>query len=92
MKISANMMKAINSISSTEEMNDVIEMIKLKQKSLKSEVRAKTRSTIMVGSNVIVESRDGDQKGVITKINRTKAIVTMNGSSWNVPLTMIKAA
>jgi len=87
----ASILKAINSISSMEEMNEVIDLIKLKQKSLKNEVRAKTRSIIMVGSKVIVESRDGDQKGVITKINRTKAIVTMNGSSWNVPLTMIKA-
>tara|TARA_R110000744_G_scaffold253716_1_gene369263 strand:+ start:341 stop:613 length:273 start_codon:yes stop_codon:yes gene_type:complete len=88
----ASILKAINSISSMEEMNDVIELIKLKQKSLKTEVRAKTRSTIMVGSNVIVESHDGDVKGTIIKINRTKAIVDMKGGKWNVPLTMIKAA
>jgi len=88
----ASILKAIHSISSMEEMNDVIDLIKLKQKSLKSEVRAKTRSIIMVGSKVIVESRDGDVKGTIIKINRTKAIVDMKGSKWNVPLTMIKAA
>tara|TARA_B110000902_G_C13891490_1_gene430739 strand:+ start:341 stop:613 length:273 start_codon:yes stop_codon:yes gene_type:complete len=88
----ASILKAINSISSMEEMNDVIELIKLKQKSLKTEVRVKTRFSIKVGSNVIVESRDGDIKGVIVKVNRTKAIVDMNGSNWNVPLTMIKAA
>ena len=88
----ASILKAINSISSMEEMNDVIDLIKLKQKSLKSEVRAKTRSIIMVGSKVIVESRDGDVKGTIIKINRTKAIVDMKGGKWNVPLTMIKAA
>lgn len=92
MKLSANMIKAISSINSLEEMNDVIELIKLKQKSLKTEIRAKTRFSIKVGSNVIVESRDGDIKGVVVKINRTKAIVDMNGSNWNVPLTMIKAA
>ena len=46
----------------------------------------------MVGSNVIVESHDGDVKGTIIKINRTKAIVDMKGGKWNVPLTMIKAA
>ena len=88
----ASILKAIHSISSMEEMNDVIDLIKLKQKSLKAEVRAKTRSIIMVGSKVIVESRDGDVKGTIIKINRTKAIVDMKGSKWNVPLTMIKAA
>ena len=88
----ASILKAINSISSLEEMNDVIDLIKLKQKSLKTEVRAKTRSIIMVGSKVIVESRDGDVKGTIIKINRTKAIVDMKGGKWNVPLTMIKAA
>ena len=88
----ASILKAINSISSLEEMNDVIDLIKLKQKSLKTEVRAKTRSIIMVGSKVIVESRDGDVKGTIIKINRTKAIVDMKGSKWNVPLTMIKSA
>ena len=88
----ASILKAINSISSLEEMNDVIDLIKLKQKSLKTEVRAKTRSIIMVGSKVIVESHDGDVKGTIIKINRTKAIVDMKGSKWNVPLTMIKAA
>lgn len=88
----ASILKAINSISSLEEMNDVIDLIKLKQKSLKTEVRAKTRSIIMVGSKVIVESHDGDVKGTIIKINRTKAIVDMKGGKWNVPLTMIKAA
>ena len=92
MKLSANMIKAIGSINSLEEMNDVIELIKLKQQSLKTAVRAKTRFSIKVGTNVIVESRDGDIKGVIVKVNRTKAIVDMNGSNWNVPLTMIKAA
>jgi len=92
MKLSANMIKAINSINSLEEMNSTIELIKLKHKSLKTEIRAKTRCSIKVGSKVIVESRDGDIKGVIVKINRTKAIVDMKGSNWNVPLTMIKAA
>lgn len=92
MKLSANMINSINSINSLEEMNTVIELIKLKQKSLKTETRAKTRSTIKVGSNVIVESHDGDIKGVIVKVNRTKAIVDMKGGTWNVPLTMIKAA
>ena len=47
MKLSANMIKAINSISSLEEMNDVIELIKLKQKSLKTEIRAKTRFSMI---------------------------------------------
>ena len=83
-----SLLNAINNVKTLDEMDDIIELINL------NFGLADAKASLDVGSKVIVESRVGDQKGVITKINRTKgeAIVTMNGSSWNVPLTRIRAA
>ena len=88
----ASILKAIHSISSMEEMNDVIDLIRLKQKSLKTEASRSVKSTIMRGSKVTVSGRKANGIGTILDIKRTKAIVEINGERWNVPLTLIQAA
>ena len=37
----------------------------------------------------LIEDLRGRDEGVITKINRTRAVVDMRGSSWTVPFSMI---
>ena len=88
-----SLINAINNISSNEEMSEVITLIKSKQKQLRSLKAKNIKSMLTIGSNVKVNgSRTGIQFGKIHKINRTKAIVNINGDFWNCPLTIIEAA
>ena len=87
-----SLIKAINEISSNDEMNEVIELIKIKQKQLRAVKALNIKQAISVGSNVIVNSRKGSEKGVVTKVNRTKAVVEINGRLWNCPLQILEVA
>jgi len=83
---------AIKGISSLEEMNEVIQLIKIKQKQLRLMTAHEVKNSISVGSKVIVNSRSGSEKGIVTKIKRTKAVVEIDGRLWNCPLSMLEAA
>lgn len=83
---------AIKGISSLEEMNEVIELIKIKQKQLRLMTAHEVKNSISVGSKVIVNSRSGSESGVVTKIKRTKAVVEIDGRLWNCPLSMLEVA
>ncbi len=88
-----SLINAINSISSTEEMNQAITLINAKQKQLRSLKARSVKSTLLVGSRVKVNgSKNGVQFGEVTKINRTKAVVRIDGHLWNCPLTIIEVA
>lgn len=87
-----SIINAINNISSTDEMNEVIQLIKIKQKQLRSMKAMNVKSSISVGSNVIVNSRSGSEKGIVTKIKRTKAVVEIDGKLWNCPLSLLEVA
>jgi len=43
------------------------------------------------GDKVIIDSprREFKEDGVIVKVNRTRAVVSINGKKWNVPFSMI---
>ena len=49
------------------------------------------KSTLGVGSKVWVVQKTKRTPGVITKMNRTKAVVDMNGMSYRVPFSMLTA-
>ncbi len=83
---------AIKGISSLEEMNEVIELIKIKQKQLRLMTAHEVKNSISVGSKVIVNSRSGSESGVVTKIKRTKAVVEIDGRLWNCPLSLLEVA
>ena len=83
---------AIKGISSLEEMNEVIQLIKIKQKQLRLMTAHEVKNSISVGSKVIVNSRSGSESGVVTKIKRTKAVVEIDGRLWNCPLSMLEVA
>ena len=69
-------MNAINSISSMTEMNQVIDLIKMKQKQLRD----------------MAAFEHGVQFGIIERIKQKKAIVIIDGRKWDCPLTIIQAA
>ena len=51
-----------------------------------------TKATLNVGDDVWVVQKTKRTPGVIEKVNIKRAIVNMQGSSYNVPLSMIEVA
>jgi len=87
-----SILNAINSINSTDEMNEVIELIKIKQKQLRAIKAQGVKSSLFVGAQVKLNSKRGVEFGEVTKINRTKAVVRIDGQLWNCPLGMLEVA
>ena len=87
-----SILNAINSINSSEEMNEVIELIKIKQKQLRAFKAQSVKSSLFVGAQVKLNSKKGVEFGEVTKINRTKAVVRIDGQLWNCPLGMLEVA
>ena len=50
------------------------------------------KASISVGDEVFVVQKTKKTKGIVEKINISKAVVNCNGSKWRVPFTMIKEA
>ena len=55
-------------------------------------METQTKATLNVGYNVFVVQKTKRTPGVITKVNIKRAIVDMQGGSYNVPLSMIEVA
>ena len=53
------------------------------------EVSSRIKYELRKGDAIIENSKKGKESGIIEKINRTRAVVRMNGTSWNVPFSMI---
>ena len=51
-----------------------------------------TKATLNVGDDVWVVQKTKRTAGVIKKVNIKRAIVNMQGSNYNVPLSMIEVA
>ena len=52
----------------------------------------KAKSAIVVGGNVFVVQKTKKTPGTVRKINQTRAIVTMMGTDYTVPFSMLEAA
>lgn len=87
-----SIMNAINSISSIEEMNEAITLLKAKQKQLRVIAIAEAKGSLKVGQRVKVNGSKGVQYGSINVINRTKAIVNIDGTQWTCPLSLLEVA
>ena len=48
------------------------------------------KTSLSVGSDVYVVQKTKRTPGVIKKINQTRAVVDMNGRSYNVPFSMLE--
>jgi len=89
-----NIINGINGIDNMADLNVIISVIKSKQKSLRASNNAVAKAGFSVGDKVIIDGRHGDMNGVITKINRTRAICSIGdaGMSYNVPFSIMRAA
>ena len=83
---------AINQIDNMEDLNTVIDVIRAKQKSLRASIVAAKKAAIVVGQTVNITSRKGSLTGTIVKLNRTKAIVKIDGREFNCPISIMEVA
>ena len=88
----AELLKAINDISSLDELNEVIRLIAIKQKMLRAKKIAKAKRSISAGSKVKMKFSNGAKYGVVEAMKRTRAIVTIDGRKFDVPLSHLEAA
>jgi hypothetical protein len=84
--------KQIGQISNMADLNAVIQAVKIQQKTLRADLARQARATFSVGDAVKVASKTGLRPGVITKINRVRCDVTINGQSFSVPMSIMEAA
>ena len=70
---------------SLTELNQVLDMV--------HDVKTlKAKSVLTVGANVFVVQKTKKTPGTVRKINQTRAIVTMMGTDYPVPFSMLEAA
>ena len=81
----SKLMTEISKVSTLTELNELHNWIRSCKMNL-------ARTTLVVGSNVWVVQKTKRTAGVVTKIKLKKAIVDMNGSSYNVPMSMLELA
>ena len=75
----------INLIEDVRELRQIQQFVKDRRQSLGSRLKYE----LTVGDNVLVHASNGMDKGTVTKVNRTRAVVDMRGGSWTVPFSMI---
>ena len=82
--ISEKLQKELFNLNSISELNEVIAFAR-------NVIEMKAKSEISEGSEVFVQ-KTKKTLGIVEKVNVKKAIVNMNGSRYNVPLTMLEVA
>mgnify|MGYP000008437671 CR=1 FL=1 len=82
--------KAIREIDNMADINAIISTVNLQLKVVKAKTSKDVKASLSVGDTVKVSSKKDTLIGRITEIKRTKAVVRINESLWNVPLTMIE--
>lgn len=87
-----SVIKQILKIDNSVDLNEVIRAVKAQQKAIKAKEIASKKAVFTVGQNVIINTRGDVMKGIIKKINRTKAIVLIDGTNYDVPLVIMEAA
>jgi hypothetical protein len=83
---------AINQIDNMVDLNEAIVALKAKQKSLRASLIAAKKAAFVVGQTVNITSRKGSLTGTIVKLNRTKAIVKIDGREFNCPISIMEVA
>ena len=84
--------KLINQIDQMEDLNVIIEVVRAKQKSLRASLVAAKKAAFNIGQTVNITSRKGSLTGTIVKINRTKAVVEIDGRQFNCPISIMEVA
>lgn len=83
--ITSKLKQELLSLNSISELNEAIAFAR-------EAVAMKAKASIEVGTEVFVVQKTKKTLGIVEKVNVKKAIVSMNGSSYNVPLTMLEVA
>ena len=74
-------------LATHEELDKVRDSIKMRRDDLARQSKAE----LSVGDVVLVDNRKGRvEKGIVKKVNRTRAVVDINNQGWNVPFSMIR--
>ena len=84
--------EAIKKLDNMADLNIFIRQLKLTKKALKAQAAQEAKSTFSVGDTVNINTKKGVLKGVITKMNRTRAVCDINDSSFNVPFSLMEVA
>jgi hypothetical protein len=83
---------AINQIDNMVDLNKAIAALKAKQKALRASLVASKKAKFIAGQTVNINSTRGNLTGTIVKLNRTKAVVEINGKQWNCPISIMEVA
>ena len=83
---------AINQIDNMDDLNTVIDVIRAKQKSLRASIVAAKKAVFSTGQTVNISSKKGRLNGTIVKLNRTKAVVEIDGRQYNCPISIMEVA
>ena len=75
----------IRDINNLDDLRTISNQIKQVRKWLAAEIG----NNLMVGDNVRIKGSGKVERGVVTKINRTRAVIEINNQLWNVPFSMI---
>ena len=96
----ARNMTVINEIlncETTEEVNSIIDDMNMALKSVRDTVNSKAKMQFSVGDWVIIDDRGKTTEGKIEKINKTRAVVSIDvvsshgtyAQNWNVPFNIM---
>ena len=85
-------LNAINALNTEKEIREAVDLLKLKFNQLRAIKGQGVKSSLFVGAKVKLNSKKGVEFGEVTKINRTKAVVRIEGKLWNCPFGMLEVA
>ena len=84
--------KQISQIDNMADLNAVIQAVKDQQSLLRNRAARQAKAMFSVGDSVSFNGRRGRMSGEILKIKVKKAIISIDGQRWDVPLTMLEAS
>ena len=77
----------IHQLDNTTRLNRIIDEVKQRRTSLGQQVKYK----LVPGDKVLVNgNKIGKEEGTIERLNRTRAVVRIDETSWTVPFSMIE--
>ena len=82
----SDLYKYINTLDSIDDLN----LVKVMVKNRRDVLSVETKLGLIVGEEVTISGSSKIEKGTITKINRTRAVIDVDGTSWTVPFSMIR--
>ena len=82
----------INQIDNMHDINAVIDALKVRRASLRTELARAARAKFSIGDNVTIASKGRILEGVIHHIQIKNATVRIDGDLYKCPLSILEAA